>query len=117
MQRLKDKILFVQAETVSDLSGGWLNDGNTILYECWANVTQSNSSRQFQEMQIANMVLVTVQMRTNPIFAPQAGHNIIWRDRFLTVHGEPDLSQRQFIEFQAAYDPKVKVSENGTSIY
>jgi hypothetical protein len=111
MRRLKDRITFIEADTISDLAGGFEVVSTLTLYECWANVEQNNSNRAFQNFQVANMVIVTVSMRVNPEFAPQSGQNVLWKDRFLTVQGEPDLNEQQFYSFQAAYDPKIKVSE------
>lgn len=110
MRRLKERIVFVSAETAEDLSGGFEKISDQTLYECWANIEQSSSNKAYQNFQLANMVIVSVTMRTNPIFTPSLGQNIKWKDRFLTIQGEPDISETQFIEFQAAYDPKVKVN-------
>ena len=109
MKNLPERIKFVIAESVSDLSAGFEKQSDNVVYECWAKVEQNASSRDFQNFQITNMVSLNIIMRFTPNFTPGAGQNIIWRNRFLTVQGEPDLSEKQYIKFSCSYDPKVIV--------
>jgi hypothetical protein len=104
--RLKERITFVEAGTTDDTAGGYDKVNDIVLYECWANVTQGSSSRQFQNLQLTNMVMVTVTMRKSPDFNPSTGQNIRWKNKYMTVQGEPDQSETQFISFIATYDPK-----------
>jgi SPP1 family predicted phage head-tail adaptor len=105
MKRMSERIQFVRAETTGDDSGGYIAGKYKKLYECWANVQQSASNRDFQNMQMANMVSVEITMRYAFTFIPNIDMNIIYREKLLTIHGAPDLSEKNFIKITAFYDP------------
>jgi SPP1 family predicted phage head-tail adaptor len=111
MKRLTERIVFLQPTTTADDYGGFTRTTYTEVYECWANVQQSASNREFQSMQNVNMVGVDITMRYAFEFVPSIENNISWRGKLLTIHGSPDLSEKNIIKLRAWYDPAVTIPE------
>ncbi|TVR41893.1 MAG: head-tail adaptor protein [Cryomorphaceae bacterium] len=109
--RLKERIEFYRPTTEPDEAGGYDRTEYVKQYECWANVDQDNSAREMQSMQTANMVIVKVTIRYNPAYVPGIKDNIKWGGVWLTIHGEPDRSERNWLKFRAAYDPNRELPE------
>jgi len=105
MKRLTERVKFVRAATTDDDSGGYIAGDYVKLYECWANVEQNRNSREYQNLQMANMVAVDITMRYAHDFVPSINMNAQWRDKLLTLHGSPDLSNKNYITIPAFYDP------------
>lgn len=104
---LRELIEFVKAESTERNEGSFGLTEYVSLYTCRAIVEHRNSTKQFQELQMSNDVNVRITIRyAFNRFVPKLGMLIKWRDKILTVHGQPDLGEKDYLTFEAHYDPE-----------
>lgn len=109
---LREIIQFVHASTLALSDGSFAIKSYPVLYECRADVKHVNSNREFQQMQIANNVQVEIKIRyAFGKFIPKVGMLIKWRGKILTVSGQPDLGEKNWLTFTANYDPETTLED------
>lgn len=102
---MRERITFLTPDVSDDSSGGYTNADYIDVYSCWADVNLDNSTRDYDNFQLKNMVAVNIKYRYNPDFTPTIINKIVWRDKLLSIHSAPDLGEKNYINLKCYYDP------------
>lgn len=113
--RMTERIKFIEPTVTADQSGGFDKSHDTVVYECWADVSQDGSGREFQNMQIRNATVVNIKIRYNPGFEVKMKYSIVWQGKKLIIHTVPDKTEKGFISFRAYYNPDLDYEIQDTS--